>query len=134
MSIISGRISGGICFYKCLFGITSFFKGGIFRPYNFQGEPCKQPISYKTESNTLRSSFQEDQMLLAEHQLLKLPYGKLCFHCRHGCKNSKRVSSTSMFLMESRLLEQRLIAGSPKKRRQEKKKTVIKIMYSQKEN
>ena len=91
-------ISGGICFYKCLFGIKLLLKGGIFRPCldhaTFKEHLASNRIGCKTESNTLRSSFQEDQMVLAEQQLSKLPFAKFCFYCRHGGKNSKRVSRT----------------------------------------
>ena len=48
-------------------------------PKSVQGKISNNIISYKTKSNTLRSSFQEDQMVLAaKHQLSKLPYGKPC--------------------------------------------------------
>ena len=43
LTMISGRIFGGICFYEWLFGMKVLLKGGIFRSCNIQGKPCKQP-------------------------------------------------------------------------------------------
>ena len=62
-------------------------------------------------------------MVLAEHQLSKFPYGKLCFHCRQGREKSKRVSTTfECSLCKVDCWNSHLSAGSPKKRRQENKK------------
>ena len=115
---------------KCLFGIQLLFKKGIFRSYaTFKETLANSLFNYKTESNTLRSYFEEDQMVFTEYQLSKLPYGKLCFHCRHGCKNSKRVSTTfECILCKMDCWNSHLTADSPKKRRREK--MVIKIIYS----
>ena len=121
LMMISGRISGRIFFSQMSIWHKITLKGGIFRSCNFQGKPCLHPL-YKTESNTLRSPFQEDQMVLPEHQLSKLHYGRLCFHWRQGCKNIKRVSTTfECPLCKIDCWNNHLITGSHKKRRQGKK-------------
>ena len=74
--MISVRVSGGICFYKCLFGIKLLSKEASLDHATLKENLANNLTRYKTESSTLRSSLEEDQMVFAKHQLSKLPYGK----------------------------------------------------------
>ena len=76
--MISVRVSGGICFYKCLFGIKLLSKEASLDHATLKENLANNLTRYKTESSTLRSSLEEDQMVFAKHQLSKLPYEKPC--------------------------------------------------------
>ena len=114
--MISGRISGGIYFYKCRFGIKSLDH------VTFKENLANNHISYKTESNTLRSSFQEDKMVRTS--AFKIVLWKTLLPLQvWPQKQQKSVQKIWMLPIQSGLLEQCLIVSSPKKRIQEKKKT-----------
>ena len=51
----------------------SFWKEASLNHATFKENLAKNLISYKNESNTPRSSFPEDQMVLAEYLLSKFP-------------------------------------------------------------
>ena len=86
---------------RCQFaGVMGFVFTSAYLAYNyFQKEPSFKKnlvnilISYKIESNTLRSSFQEDQMVLATHQLSKLPLGpfKKYIHSKMGKQQYPKI-------------------------------------------
>ena len=71
--MISGSIFLGFVFTNAYLAYNYFWKEAFLDHATLKKNLANNLISYKTESNSLRSSIQEDQMVLAKHQLSKFP-------------------------------------------------------------
>ena len=75
-----------------------YFKPGNknLRHVTFKMALANALVTYTTSTINLRSSItgNEAAMVSNTHTVIKLPYPKPCFYCRHGSKVSRRITTT----------------------------------------